>query len=327
MVRNYYTAINVILLLMCIVTSCKHKELDFSKGQAEVVFDWGRAPSANPDGMLLIAFTGSSQPVTIHFPNPTGGDILLPPADYRFIAQNDNTEDLRTRGWTWENYEIYSLPTELYTFSRMFARTRSRIPRAEGTDEQEIIFEPNELWVAARNTLALAGLDRIVFPMEPATEILQFVIEGVENLDNVLEIAGTISGMSGSICPASGKCSEAKYLIPFVLENDHESTLTGSIRIFRHTTSAISPADNANPQAEADHKLVFYFMLSDGTKYWAVVDVTEQLNSALNDANHRPETPITISVEKLNIPEPLSSATGMDPAVDNWQEIEIDIVM
>lgn len=312
------------LLMMC---SCSHKELEYpnSDGTTRIVFDWSQAPDAQPDGMLLVSFRGTAQPVKVAFADPNGGDLHLSAAEERqFIAHNDNTEDLGTQGLSWETYEIYALPTTMATFSPMFAASRS-IPMAPGTEYQRVIFEPNELWTSALPNVSL-GSGSVTMQMESATRRFNFIIEGVENLENVVELAATISGMSSSYFPATRTFSTPECIIPFSIAPSGQSTIQGSVRIFGHAGEADASVTD-DPQVGAEHHLVVYLMLNDYSKYYTAFDVTDAVNEAISSGEDDDGTPFNVVIPEFTIPEPLTNGTGLHPAVDTWQEIDIDIKM
>lgn len=319
MKTNILLAITMTMLLL---TSCTHKDLDFPEGnsQLEVFFNWSLVPDAQPDGMLLTLFSGSSQPVSFHFANPEGGSLMVPSKNYGMIAYNDNIENLQTRGSIWNDFEIFAVPTVMTSISQMFASTRN-IPKAPGTENQQIISEPDFLWVSACKDVDVKGGKTITMQMKSSTIIFPFSITGVENIGQITNIAASISGMSGSCYPASGTISAPDCIIPFELKSDGVSTIYGQVRTFGHSDD--EPADTR-------HILVVYFQTADNSKYYVPIDVTDGIHKWI--LQHPPgggQTPDDsyIEITDFSIPEPIGEDSGLQPAVDEWKEIDINIRM
>lgn len=309
---SFFSALLTSLFVMSLV-SCEHKELDFT-GVADlsVEFIWDNLPDANPSSMMLAAFAQGSQPVQKHLSGKNGGYIMLPEGNYSLIAYNSDTESFFTRGLDWENFEICANPTELYSTSRMFVGTR-RVPRGTGTDDQEVIEEPDQLWTSATSGISVTGtVGRLAkMPMKSATVELNFTIKNVKNLEYINDVLATISGMSGSWLPAQHQCSEPLCIIPFEL-SAHGSSLSGKVRTFGY-----------RQDEDVEHLLVIYTEMTDGSRLYYTFNVTETMQEASLDGN---ET-IQVELDELPLPRPISNGTGLHPDVMDWQEISIDLPM
>ena len=301
-------------VLLC--SSCTHKDLDFS-GVADltVEFDWSQVSSANPSSMMLAAFSSGSQPVQKPLQGKKGGGIMLPEGQYQLIAYNGDTENLFTRGSSWEAFEICAQPTEFALMSRMFAGTRT-IPRGVGTEDQEIIQEPEALWTSAHGEAIVTGQvgRRVQMLMEEATYVLHFTIKNVDNIDYITDVLATISGMSGSWIPAQHRCADSECIIPFNMSADGKS-LSGSVRTFGHRLAGMDEDD-------LKHLLVIYAEMTDGSKLYYTFDVTEAVEEADADSGD-----IEVELEELPLPRPIPEGTGLHPDVMDWQEIVIPINM
>ena len=311
-----------IATLMLLFTSCTHKDLDFPEGDSrlDVSFDWSAVQDARPDGMLLTLFSGSSQPVSFHFADSGGGSLTIPTGTYGMIAYNDNTENLHTRGSSWNDFEVYAVPTVMSSFSQMFASSRN-IPMAPGTEDQQVISEPDFLWTSACRDVRVKGSGTVTMPMRASTVIFPFAITGVEDIGRITDIAGSISGMSGSCYPASATVSAPNCVIPFELESDGESTIYGQVRTFGHSD---------DEPAGTQHMLVIYFQTTDNSKYYVAIDVTGELHkwsgTHPSGGGEVPDGDF-IEITDFSIPEPIGEDSGMKPSVDEWKEIDINIRM
>ena len=302
-----------VLLLSAALTSCQ-KELCYDhnhggRSALHVNFDWSAYPEAEPTEMSLMIFAEGSQPVQIPFKGKEGGDISLAEGSYGLIGYNNDTE-LQTRGRDWGDFEIYSQASELNTFSRMFASTRN-IPRSRGTESQPVIYEPDSLWTSALNDVTVSETSwgqTVIMPMKTANTFFSFVIDNVDNLDLVTELAGTLSGMSGSWYPATEMPSDDECIIPFPLEKTGETSIGGYMNSFGHCP---------NPDAPHEHHLVVYVEMNNISKYYYSVDVTEKVHEVWNGG--------VIHIERLPLPLPVSGGGGFNPGIDEWNEVHIDI--
>lgn len=322
--RQYRPVIWPVFCLVALFCSCNHKELVYPSGSGAlaIAFDWTMAPTAQPDGMLLTVFSGKSQPVAFHFDDPAGGELLLPDGTFQMIAQNDNTESVFSRGSTWTDYELYAQPTTINSIAQMFAATRN-VPRAPGTEEQMVVLEPDAMWAAAQPDIQTAYTTTVTLPMEPITEQYVFTIENVENLENVVEMAATLSGMAGTYYPALRRCEAYDCIIPFDIDISSGNSVHGSVRSFgnRHSDS-YQEGDNV------EHKLVVYMLLNDNSKYYSAFDVTEAITTARQNATPTSgEIRLPITIDEFSIPEPLTNGTGIHADVDEWQEVNVNIRM
>lgn len=312
-------------LLTMPLVSCNHKDLVYpsSSGELTVTFDWTKAPAAQPDGMLLTTFSGKSQPVTFHFSDCAGGTLLLPLGTFQMIAHNDNTENVHNRGTSWSDYELYALPTAISSFAQMFAATRN-VPRAPGTENQKVVLEPDEMWAASQSEIQTAYATTVTLPMEPITEEYVFTIENVENLENVIEMAATLSGMAGTYYPVSRRCGDYDCIIPFAMDKTSGSSVKGTVRTFGNRLSNSYQEGNS-----VERKLVMYIMLNDYTKYYSAFDVTDAINKARQNtpSTATGQIQLSVTIDEFVIPEPLTNGSGMHAEVDEWQEINVNIRM
>lgn len=316
----------VMLLCSWMLAGCVFEsDLEPTSGvNLSVRFNWAQVESpASPASMALSVFADGAQPVQVAFAGRDGGVVSLLPNTYKLIGFNDDTESLFSRGDNWEWFEIYAQRTELSRISRMFHGTRS-VPVARGTESEEIVFEPDELWTAALGDTRITTdtMQTVVMPMQSAITEYHFTINNVQNLSYAVGITGTLSGMSSSWFPAQQKGSDTHCIIPFELSGEG-STLEGTIRTFGHC-----PGEDADNHAE--HMLTIYAEMKDGSKVYFVSDVTE----AMHDPNHINEddggtgnTDIPIVIDELPLPKPITNGSGLQPAVGEWTEINIPIPM
>ena len=303
------------LLLLC---SYNHKELVFEIGnEITVNFDWSSAPLASPNAMRLTVFNGDAQPVSFAAAGHQSVEVELMNGVYQFVAYNSDTEVLHTRGYNYETFEIFTQEAETSAFARLF-NTRVALPRAKGTESESFIEEPDPLWTSALGRISVPNIPQITMPMKSAIIRYTFTVSNVENLDNVRSMAATISGMSDSYYPSLGICSDTYCTIPFAMERDGETTITGTVRTFGYRTDDSGAGNNI-------HKLAIYVETKEGEKVYYTFDVTNILDSASEEISETGDAVIDVEINNLPIPEPIYNGSGLHPIVDKWQEVEIEI--
>ena len=299
------------MCMIGVLLSCEHKKLEFygeDAAEVDVRFQWPDTVLAPPPNMWLLAFSvGGPVQDEFNFGNPYGGGVLLTGGTYQFLCYNANTESLLSRGYSWQNFEIYAIPTQFTRHSPMFVTTRN-IPMAPQTEEMPVVSEPDELWTAAFSPMVVSrDSNQMAFLMHSATQSLRFVVHNVYNLAYVSDLAATVSGLPAGWHPASNEASATQCVIPFALKGDGDSAIEGSVRCFIH-----SPAT-----CTASHHLMVYAMLMDGTKWYYDFDVTQQLHEGCD----------TIELDDLPFPKPITNGSGLAPSMDEWQNVDIEIRM
>lgn len=290
-----------------------------------VRFDWSQAASARPASMALAVFADGAQPVQTAFSGRDGGRLAISSGTYRLISFNDDTESLFSRGSSWSSFEIYSQVTSLSEatrYTRIFQNTRS-IPVARGTEDEPVIFEPDELWTSslAESSVGSDFLTTVVMPMRPTISTYSFTVRHVENLEYAVEVVASLSGMSGSWLPAAHVPSDTHCIIPFMF-HEQNGTLEGTVSTFGHC-----PGEG---DSHAKHLLTIYAEMKDGSKVFFTTDVT----NAMHDANHLNPTDggtgntiVPIVIDTLPLPTPVTEGSGMQPSVVEWQEINVVVPM
>ena len=311
----------MLFLSVLLFTSCSHKDLDFNGvTDLTVVYDWSQVSSANPSSMMLNAFSEGSQPIQKPMLGSTGGTISLPINDYELIAFNDDTEDVSSRGVSWTDYEVYAHQTELSNSSRMFAGTRN-VPRGSGTEDQLVINQPDEVWTSAVSGISVTGSigKSVTMQMEPATFVIRFTIKNVSNIEFVNDVLATVSGMAGSWWPAQHACSYSQCIIPFSLKRI-ENSYTGEVRTFGYRS--FDTDGNG-----IKHLFVIYAELTDGSKKYYTFDVTDQMNRIAPADGGAVTVDVEITLDELPLPKPLNDGTGLEPDVQDWEEVPIGLNM
>lgn len=299
--------------------SCRHKDLFFENPERRdfsIVFDWRNDPDANPASMAVMLFPSTGdQNIRFDFTGRDGGHVTLPPDTYMAIAFNsDNTDWIRFSNTDdYDNLELFTGPADVLPASGAVTRN---IPRAPEASEEPHARTPETIWTDSQENLILNPDDKDkVFTFYPEDGICYYTVDilDVKNIrySSGSEIDATLSGMSRGWHPGRKCTSSSKVTYPFTLTGDiPDSSLHGEFK-----TLGEVPNDNG------DHFLSVYLILSDGSKRYYSYKVTDQIRNA-PDPRH-----VHIIVRGLDIPQPISSGSGLIPDVNDWSNVDVGLDM
>ena len=320
-----HSVLPAILLCLLLFTSCIHKDL-LVEGRVvnlNVAFDWQKAPDAQPTGMTVLFYRQddtSAEPIRYDLSGMLGGTVQLPPGLYQAIAYNYDTETILYRGQVQPDaLEAYTRISSLEEGTQL-SPTRAQMPRAVSTEHEPIILEPDMLWGAVSEPLALTGYEEeqsLVLQPVPRVREITITIHNVPNLQYTGQFGGALSGLASSVWMSTGQvggdCATQAFPV-YVLD---ETTLQMHFRIFGHCPHRENGVINT-------HLLTIYAILADGSKWYYTQDITDQMH----DLNQNPDdTHIYIELDELPLPKPIVNGSGFQPTLDNWQSIEINVGM
>lgn len=312
------------------LSSCQHKELCYDHAHSvylDVDFNWSRAPHANPESMSLYLFPRDGrEPLRYEFIGRDGGRIKVPVGTYDAICLNSDTEGIYYRETgNFESFEITTRSTDILSsgLTGLVSRT-DNVPRVDGTENERIALPADSLWSASRKTIFLRMADTSAsVTMYPAYSVCNYRVEIVngENLKYTSGISAALSTLSGGIRPGTGELTTETVTVPFGMsvsipeegQDAGKEIVSGEMLTFGHC-----------PATDAKHTLIVYAILADGSKYSYTYDadeVTRQIHSAPDQRN------ITIRLDGLPLPAPITNGGGFHPEVEDWDEIEIGLEM
>lgn len=306
--------------LMCFgMLSCNHKDLDVlgEQTEIEIVYDWRYAPDAYPASMAAYLYSDSmDEALRYIFSGRDGGPTHIPSGLYGALGMNSDETDwaqYRNRDDI-ESFEIYT--KEADRLSAYGISTRA-IPRGEGAEDEKIVETPGMVWADRQDNIEIypkAG--RTVITFYPQEAVCHYTVDvlDVKNIGNMPPgaIDATLSGMSEGFVYGKKNASDTKVTLPFELKKESGSSdsLHGEFLTF-----------GESPVTKNAHKLVIYFVQTDGTKHYAIFDVTSQVSDA-PDPRH-----VHIVVRGLDFPAPVSTGPGFDPDVEEWEAVNIGLKM
>lgn len=315
------------------LTACQHKDLCYSHPHTvnvNVIFDWRFAPDANPEIVSLYLYpTNGYNALRYDFTDHNGGHIDVPSGHYDALCLNSDTELVRVRGIdSHSEFELFTADTPLLGLLGLAGNP------GRGDDDERVSSSPDPLWSDRAVDLDFTQLaesgpstadwqtrepirELILYP-KAATWNYDISINNVTNLDHVTSFSAALSGLAEGFFPGRGTQSSERVTVPFAMTSDGVSAISGSFCNFGDC-----------PGCNESHELTIYAILSDGSKWYYSFDVTQQIHEATEKILQDPslKLEIEINLDDLPIPSPIENGEGLQPDVDEWHEIEIDIDM
>lgn len=298
-----------------LTASCQHKELCYDHSHVvdfQVVFDWRKAPQANPASMLMYLFPEEGGKVNrFEFMSPAGGSLRMNAGRYSGIGLNGGNADwVRFRGADrYETFEVYSSTAAVLPGSGISVET---LPKADGALDERIAVAPGEVWCDNVEHYELhvqnAASQIQTLTMYPEEAVCHYSVEFI-NVRNLQYLEGTtldatLSGLAEGCFPAAGTATDRPVTFPFAGEiSQSENRVEGRFLTFGDCQTV-----------ETRHYLRVYMVLTDQTKWYATYDVTDQIHHAEDPTN------VHVVVDGLVLPEPISGG-GLVPDVDEWQPV------
>lgn len=322
------------ICLLCVLSaSCEYKDLCYDHNHwanVRIVFDWQHAPEAitkattetTGAGMTVLFYDDetatSHEPVRYDLPGREGGNVRLLPGTYQALSYNYDTETILYRGMELENtLEAY---TRLSSIGEGTMMSRTDMPRANNTEQEPVILEPDPLWAATSETFMVnIGDETRTVTMQPQTRVCEITItiHNVPNLQYSSQFGGALSGLAPSVWMASGQIGEGTATQAFSASAIDQNTLEMHFRTFGHCPRRGEGITNP-------HILTIYAILADGSKWYYTYDVSQQMhNPKQNPDDHH----VYIELDDLPVPKPIVNGSGFQPTIDGWQGVEIEVDM
>ena len=314
--RSYMIlAVMAALVAGMVLTSCIYDYdtcNDVIKRRIMVVFDWDKAPAADPAGMAVYFFPiGPGAIWRFDIASNKGGFVSIPSGSYHMLVYNNDTYDILFRDES--NYEDY----DAYT-AALGKVPHSLIPDSMGIDLDNMHPCPDMLWTAARSrvdvTADYVGYDNevsdteIVCCPDELCAIYNYEIRNVRHLDGVKFMVAVISGMSSSVHMATGLLGRDNVTLPVEAVAKNGDMITGRFYTFGRTVDVTAP-----------NILDLYVGLGDGRRLCYRFDVTSQVLAASDPHN------VNIVIDGLELPEIGSTQQGdLDVSVDGWTTIVVE---
>lgn len=304
-------------VLLVSLTACEHKELCYDHphaGNLQVILDWQLAPDATPASMAFYLFPdGEEGSLLYELTDRSGGAVRATQGHYRALCLNSDSRLLVSRNTgSWETFEITSSTTPLLPGLATLGVRSEGAPTAPDARNERVAAAVDGLWCDRIETSFPVTMEGDTVILYPASLLCNYSVEirGAQNLSGVIGVSASLSGMAGGLFAGTGRLSGEAVTVPFEMEADEDQgVLMAAFKVFGHC-----------PLSVQSHTLIVYAVLSDGSKWYYLYDVTDQVHTAPDPCN------VHILLEGLPLPQP-SQGGGFTPSVGEWEEVQIDVAM
>lgn len=231
------------------------------------------------------------------------------------IAYNNDTEATQFRGWN--NLSTHEAFTrEGNVLEPILGSGAYSAPRAEGSEDEPVVIEPDMVWSATRYEVTVTADTRVIV-LRPAPRVCTYTYEirNVNNLRYVSQCCASLSGLSPTLLMADDIPGYTWATLPFEATMDGVSTISGRFLTFGY-----------DPSEMRKNRLLLYVWLNDGQKLCygtesARFEVSEQIRRAPDRRN------VHIIIDGLDLPTPTGDTHDFDPWVDDWNVENQDVEM
>ena len=290
----------LLMVLSMIVVSCEHKELCYShphSAKVSVEFEWSQMPAAySPGGMRVIFYPrNGGEEIVRDFVGKKGGCVEIPSGVYDVVCFNNDTQRVKYNGAD--------------GFSSIAATTG-----VAQVGDVKAFRTPDYLcggrMVAVKVEVKIGCEQIIVLPVAPMVCYYTYTVRGVKNLQSFSECVAIQRAMCSEYSVGGdNEIQESKADICFAMERN-DDVITG----WCYTFGA----------ADCDvYKTILYIRTASGKMVKGEYDVTQQINS---QKGHLKNVDIVIDTD-LDLDKHGGSSPGFDPSVDEWEDIESDIIL
>lgn len=308
----------IAVVILGSATSCEHKDLCYDHNHmlvVDVVFDWRNASEASPESMVLYLYDREGgDPLRYIFTGRDGGRISVPYGTYDALCMNsDNTDWAFQRNTS--DIEAFETYTDDAASLAVYGIETATLPRARGSEGERMAKSPGMLWGDRQDGFELRYTDtgRKEVKLYPSEQVCHYTVDilDVENIESMdgMTLDGTLSGMAEGFVHGQNCPSGVKVTVPFKLTADNKArSMHAEFLTFGQCHEA------------ADDMLTVYTYLIDGNKWYYTFNVTDQVHGAA-DPHH-----VHIVVRGLSLPKSVAVG-GMQPVVDEWQTVHVDLPM
>ena len=308
----------ILLMLLCILSaSCQRRPLTTADYMVVVNIEIEKdivnyTVEKDPSLMRCIFYDSETGAfVTQAFLPPTGGQVsLIPAREYDVLVYNFDTEStwLEEENWYHRIYASTSLIPDSF-------RTKLR-SRASKGDEEEIVYDPDHLFVGRLNDVFIPARSvdapPVILDVRCETVVESWILEvrTVTGTKNIGSMAGVVTGLAASNRIGLNERSDEYVTVYFDNQViDSEGLLTAKFNTF-----------GWQPNIAEIQELSLVFTDIAGKGHVFKFDVSDQFID-------NPQQIIRVELE-IDIPEPITSGDGgFVPNVDEWDDVNTDIII
>lgn len=322
--HRHRAALLLLASIALLLSSCQQKELCYDHNHTpgiHVTFDWSDNPDANPSSMMVYLYPRTTGETVIkrEFAGKDGGVTQVKAGvSYTILAFDSDAKNTYFKELEDENaMEVTSMDA---TTVGPTAIPASEMPRVPGTEGQRWSMPADSIYAATSSddVRVEKGEDdkgeTVLVNLKPERRFYTFHIS-VLHVDNpgsvTSSVAAALTGLAGGINLSTGGKSNEVVTVPFGLTMTADSTLTGTFQSY-----------GDSPVADTPNYLLFYAVLTDGSKWQCLYDVTQQVEAAGDDYD------IYITIANLPVPKKSGGNNGgINPDINDWDNIDVPIPM
>lgn len=302
--------------------ACRHKDLCYGHDEevtVRVQFHWDLT-EARPAAMRVYFYpidnADRTLPYVYDFANSIGGTVTLPQGHYQVTCFNIDTDNIFQRG------DNSLLTLELYTPERTLSGDAfGTVPQPVSSKGMQLYDTPNWICRDMKDNIDIPlqpDGSEFVIDMHPKMAVyeIRFEVHGIQGLNFVHQMKGTLTGVAPSLFAATGQLPADPAAVVFDA-GQRDGVVVGSFYVFDRTPGY------------QQQELTLYFW-SDDVNVYASFDVSDQIADGFARAGTDrsiPVIPIIIQDVGINIEKYIdfSGEGGFSIDVDGWTTVEIEV--
>lgn len=267
------------------------------------------------------------------------GYIIAQPGEYRLLAYNFDTETVVISDAN-NHSQAKASTNEIASHlrSRIPSRSSQSYKQSAGTKAPEsIVYDPDHLFLANCGDLLVPYVEDVDTlktrdgeHFSANTVVTSYYLQvKVKGMQYVSSSVALLTGMSGSVWLSDGSMDkEHEVTVYFEMVAGGENSASGisskasSDEVLIYTTFNTF---GKLPDAANNLEITFDFLTVYGKPYSATFDITDEFHTPEAIEHHW-----LLLDQTIEIPEPPEggdSGGGFTPSVDDWSDVESDIVM
>lgn len=267
------------------------------------------------------------------------GYVIAEPGEYRLFAYNFDTESVViSDASNHSQAKAYTNEIASHLMTRIPSRASKSDQQSAGTKAPEsIVYDPDHLFLANCGDLLVPYVEDVDTlktrdgeHFSAKTVVTSYYLQvKVKGMQYVSSSVALLTGMSGSVWLSDGSMDkEHEVTVYFEMAAGGENSASGisskasSDEVLIYTTFNTF---GKLPDAANNLEITFDFLTVYGKPYSATFDITDEFYTPEAIEHHWLLLDQTIEIPEP--PEGSDSGGGFTPSVDDWSDVETDIVM
>lgn len=267
------------------------------------------------------------------------GYVIAEPGEYRLFAYNFDTESVViSDASNHSQAKAYTNEIASHLMTRIPSRASKSDQQSAGTKAPEsIVYDPDHLFLANCGDLLVPYVEDVDTlktrdgeHFSANTVVTSYYLQvKVKGMQYVSSSVALLTGMSGSVWLSDGSMDkEHEVTVYFEMAAGGENSASGisskasSDEVLIYTTFNTF---GKLPDAANNLEITFDFLTVYGKPYSATFDITDEFQTPEAIEHHWLLLDQTIEIPEP--PEGSDSGGGFTPSVDDWSDVETDIVM